>query len=73
MHRVSLSPAGCAVGFLLLVTGCTLGQTLKLRPPAGQAPEPVKNNEEAAAPVILPLTLPMTVPSGTPIKVALES
>jgi hypothetical protein len=73
MHRVSLSPAGCAVGFLLLVTGCTLGQTLKLRPPAGQTTEPVKNAEEAAAPVILPLTLPMTVPSGTPIKVALDS
>jgi hypothetical protein len=78
MRRISLRNAGCAAGLLLLATGWSLGQTLKLRPPAGQNAEQEKANKDNkdAAPQIVesPLvTVPMSVPSGTPIKVALDS
>jgi hypothetical protein len=73
MRRNPLWKAGCTAGLLLAATGWSLGQTLKVRPPAAQAPEPPQ--EEAPAPVveILPVTVPMSVPSGTPIKVSLGS
>ena len=72
MRGVSLRRSGCAVGLLLVATGWSVGQTLKLRPPAGQdakqeAKEPAIEAEAA------PVMVPMSVPSGTPIKVALDS
>lgn len=47
------------------------GQTLKLRPPAGQPPA----NPAAEAPGtnLAPVMMPISVPAGTPIKVALDS
>ncbi|HEX4785383.1 MAG TPA: hypothetical protein VH350_13650 [Candidatus Sulfotelmatobacter sp.] len=76
MRRVSLRRAGCAASLLLVATGWSLAQTLKLRPPAGQDPQQVKPDEKKdASPVIevAPVTVPMSIPSGTPIKVALDS
>lgn len=73
MRRGFLRQAGCAAGLLLVATSWSAGQTLKVRPPAGQDGEQVP--KEAPAPVVeAPLvTVPMSVPSGTPIKVALDS
>src|SRR5438046_1818019 len=82
MRRFSLSRAGCAAGLLLVATGWTLGQTLKVRPPGGQNAEQAKPDQvmtdqenKDAAPVIdaSTVTVRMSVPSGTPIKVALDS
>jgi hypothetical protein len=75
MRRIPLWNAGCAVGLLLLATGWSLGQTLKLRPPAGQNAEPEKADKDVAPQIVeSPLvTVPMSVPSGTSIKVALNS
>ncbi len=82
MRRISLSRAGCVAGLLLVATGSSLGQTLKVRPPAGQEAEQAKpgqikadQEKNDAAPVMdaSPVTVPMSVPSGTPIKVALDS
>jgi len=76
MRRISLSTGGCAAGLLLLATSGTFGQTLKVRPPAGQDAQQIKPEEkEQAAPVVdaSPVTVPMSMPSGTPIKVALDS
>ena len=36
MRRIALRNAGCAAGLLLAATGWSLGQTLKVRPPAEQ-------------------------------------
>jgi hypothetical protein len=81
MRRIPLWKAGCAAGVLLMATGWSLAQTLKVRPPVGQDAEQEKADQEKqekkdAAPQIAeaPLvTVPMSVPSGTPIKVALDS
>ncbi len=83
MRRGSLRRAGCAAGILLFTANWALGQTLKVRPPAGQDAEQEKavpEKQDATAPVVeasaaeaTPVTVPMSVPSGTPIKVALDS
>jgi hypothetical protein len=75
MRRIPLRNAGCAAGLLLASTGWSLGQTLKLRPPA-EHNAPQEGSQKDVAPQIVeaPLvTVPMSVPSGTPIKVALDS
>ena len=78
MHQTSLKRAGFAAGLLLLTTGFSLGQTLKVRPAA----PPDAEREKAEQPQkdattnsieILSVSVPMSVPSGTPIKVALDS
>jgi hypothetical protein len=63
---------------LLMTTGWSLGQTLKVRPPADQdaeqgKAEPAPKDLAAQAIAGPPVTVPMSVPSGTPIKVALDS
>ena len=78
MRLHSLRRAACAAGLLLMITGWTLGQTLKIRPPAGQDTEQERaehEKQEATAQAVEapPVTVPMSVPSGTPIKVALDS
>ncbi len=78
MRRISLKRAGCAAGLLLMTTGWSLGQTLKVRPPADQdaeqgKAEPAPKDLAAQAIAGPPVTVPMSVPSGTPIKVALDS
>src|SRR5579864_1439980 len=73
MRCIPLWKAGCTAGLLLASAGWSLGQTLKIRPPAGQAPEPPQQEVPAPVVEILPVTVPMRVPSGTPIKVALDS
>jgi len=78
MRRSSMLRAGCAAGILLITASSALGQTLKVRPPAGQDATRDKSEPErqdAPVPVVeAPLvTVPMSVPSGTPIKVALDS
>jgi hypothetical protein len=78
MRLHSLRRAACAAGLLLMITGWTLGQTLKIRPPAGQDTEQERaghEKQEASAQAVEapPVTVPMSVPSGTPIKVALDS
>jgi hypothetical protein len=78
MHQTSLKRAGFAAGLLLLATGFSLGQTLRVRQTA--QPDAEREKEEQSQKdatthsiEILPVTLPMSVPSGTPIKVALDS
>ena len=44
------------------------GQTLKLRPPAGEEEKKIE-----PAPDRIPVVMPMSIPAGTPIKVALDS
>ena len=75
MRRIPLRNAGCAAGLLLASTGWSLGQTLKLRPPAEQNAQQEESQKHVAPQIIeAPLvTVPMSVPSGTPIKVALDS
>ncbi|MGD1081039.1 MAG: hypothetical protein ABR881_22190 [Candidatus Sulfotelmatobacter sp.] len=73
MRRSFLRRAGCAAGLLLVATSWSWGQTLKVRPPAGQDAEQVKKDAAAQTAEALPVTVPMSVPSGTPIKVALDS
>ncbi len=74
MRRVSLRRAGCVASLLLVATGWSLAQTLKLRPPTGQHPQQAKPEEKKDAIIeVAPVTVPMSVPSGTPIKVALDS
>jgi hypothetical protein len=75
MRRISFGQAGCAA-LLLVTTNWSFGQTLKVRPSAGQDPEQVKPDEQKDATAVIeaaPVTVPMSVPSGTPIKVALDS
>ena len=62
--------------FAILTLAClcctwALGQTLKLRPPAGQ--QPANPTAEAPAERPAPVMMPISVPTGTPIKVALDS
>lgn len=74
MRQMSLKRAGCTAGLLVMTTGWCLGQTLKVRPPAGQErAEPAQKNAVTETIEILPVTVPMSVPAGTPIKVALDS
>jgi hypothetical protein len=78
MHQMSLKRAGCTAGLLVMTTGWCLGQTLKVRPPAGQNAEqekvePAQKDAVIQTIEILPVTVPMSVPAGTPIKVALDS
>ncbi len=73
MRRSSLRRAGCAAGLLLVATSWSFGQTLKLRPPAGQDAEQVQKDAAVQAAEAPPVTLPMSVPAATPIKVALDS
>jgi len=74
MRRIPLRNAGCAAGLLLAATGWSLGQTLKLRPPAEQNAQEESQKDVAPQITEAPLvTVPMSVPSGTPIKVALDS
>ena len=73
MRRSFFRRAGCAAGLLLVATSWSWGQTLKVRPPAGQDAEQVKKDAAAQTAEALPVTVPMSVPSGTPIKVALDS
>jgi hypothetical protein len=78
MRQTSLQRAGWAAGLLLLTASLSVGQTLKVRPPAGQGPEqekaePALKDPPAQAIEILPVTVPMSIPSGTPIKVAVDS
>jgi len=69
MFRNSWMLLGCA-SLLLMMQGWVAGQTLKVRPPAGQE----QNDEANAQPAMpAPITMPMSVPAGTPIKVALDS
>ena len=72
MRRISFGRASCAAGLLLVATGWSLGQTLKLRRPAEQNTEQSPKDAAPEPPEALPVTLPLTVPSGTPIKVALD-
>lgn len=67
-------------GAVLVVTGlCSLlsvGQSLKPRPPAGDASKGEARSSQGTAAedaVAAPVVVPMSVPSGTPIKVALDS
>jgi hypothetical protein len=71
MRRISFGRASCAAGLMLVATGWSLGQTLKLRRPAEQNTEQSPKDPAPEPPEALPVTLPLTVPSGTPIKVAL--
>ena len=74
MRQVALRRAGCVASLLLVATGWSLAQTLKLRPPTGQEPQQAKPDEKKDAIMeAAPVTVPMSVPSGTPIKVALDS
>lgn len=74
MRRIPLWQAGCTAGLLLVATSLSLGQTLKVRPPAGQDGEQAQKNAPAIQAIEAPpVTLPMSVASGTPIKVALDS
>jgi hypothetical protein len=73
MRRVSLRRAICTAGLLLMANRWSLGQTLKVRPPAGQDAEHVNGDAATQPPETLPVTVAMSVPSGTPIKVALDS
>ncbi len=74
MRRIPLWQAGCTAGLLLVATSLSLGQTLKVRPPAGQDVEQAQKNAPAIQAIEAPpVTLPMSVASGTPIKVALDS
>jgi hypothetical protein len=73
MRPVSLRRASCAVGLLLVATGWSLAQTLKVRPPAGQDAEPIRTDAPVQPVEPPPVTVPMSVPAGTPIKVALDS
>ena len=72
MRRISFGRASCAAGLLVVATGWSLGQTLKLRRPAEQNTEQSPKDAAPEPPEALPVTLPLTVPSGTPIKVALD-
>jgi hypothetical protein len=72
MRRISFGRASCAAGLLLVATGWSLGQTLKLRRPAEQNTEQSPKDAAPEPLEALPVTLPLTVPSGTPIKVALD-
>jgi hypothetical protein len=72
MRRVSFKRAVGAVALWLVANPWGLGQTLKVRPPAGQEAE--REDEDAAQPPdAAPVEVAMSVPSGTPIKVALDS
>jgi hypothetical protein len=72
MRRISFGRASCAAGLLVVATGWSLGQTLKLRRPAEQNTEQSPKDAAPEPLEALPVTLPLTVPSGTPIKVALD-
>lgn len=73
MRRISFRRGLCAVGLLLIANTWSLGQTLKVRPPAGQ--DASKENKDATSQPaeVPPVTVAMSVPSGTPIKVMLDS
>ncbi|HLZ41603.1 MAG TPA: hypothetical protein VKQ11_11610 [Candidatus Sulfotelmatobacter sp.] len=58
-----------SASLLMFLSGACLGQTLKVRPPAGEA----KEEAPAIQAVPEPVTVAMSVPAGTPIKVALDS
>ncbi len=73
MRRIFLKRAGCTAGLLLATASLSLGQTLKLRPPAAKDTEPEKLGATAPITEAPLVTLPMSVPAGTPIKVALDS
>ncbi len=73
MRRMFFERAVYAAALLLTATCCSLGQTLKLRPPTGQDPQQANESIAPQAPDTAPLMVPMNVPSGTPIKVALDS
>ena len=61
MRRSSMLRAGCAAGILLITASSALGQTLKVRPPAGQDATRDKSEPErqdAPVPVVeAPLVL----------------
>ena len=70
MHRSGLRL------FAVVTLGCLCpdwasGQTLKLRPPAGQ--QPANPAAEAPGSTLAAVRMPIRVPAGTPIKVALDS
>lgn len=63
-----------AATLLLLSSACSVGQTLKLRPPAEQSkPQDAASSQQSQKAEAAPVTVPMSVPPGTPIKVALDS
>src|SRR3984893_4954671 len=70
MHSIAFRLFG-VVTLACLCGDWASGQTLKLRPPAGQPPA----NPAAEAPGanLAPVMMPISVPAGTPIKVALDS
>ncbi|HET6180521.1 MAG TPA: hypothetical protein VFE61_26615 [Candidatus Sulfotelmatobacter sp.] len=59
---------GIWVAALLVMSGCCIGQTLKIRTQGEPANEEVPATPAAPAPI----TVDMNVPAGTPIKVALD-
>ncbi len=74
MRRMVLRPVVWTAG-LLLLSGWSLAQTLKPRPPAGPEKAGQEKNADAASPTApaAPVMVPMSVAAGTPIKVALDS
>lgn len=75
MGRVSFKRGVGAVALWLVANPWSLGQTLKVRPPAGQDQDAEQVDKDAATqpPEAASVEVAMSVPSGTPIKVALDS
>jgi hypothetical protein len=74
MRSIVSRPALSAATLLLLSSTCSLGQTLKPRPPAEQSqPQDAASSQQSQKAEAGPVTVPMSVPPGTPIKVALDS
>src|SRR5260370_15758555 len=70
MHSIGLR-LFAVVTLACLCPDWASGQTLKLRPPAGQ--QPANPAAEAPGSTLAPVRMPIRVPAGTPIKVALDS
>jgi hypothetical protein len=70
MRRIFMRRVAWTAGLLLAGNGWSLGQELKVRPPAGE-----QNGELASPPPTeaAPVTVAMSVAAGTPIKVALDA
>src|SRR5260370_22097296 len=70
MHSIGLR-LFAVVTLACLCPDWASGQTLKLRPPAGQ--QPANPAAEAPPATLAPVMMPISVPAGTPIKVARDS
>ena len=74
MRPIVSRPVLSAATLLLLSSTCSLGQTLKPRPPAEQSkPQDAVSSQQSQKAEAAPVTVPMSLPPGTPIKVALDS